>query len=82
MFKHVDVQELKIQWTFLIGIPSPCLLGSHFTRQYNMCILSTISTFLFFSSALREITCIVNECTAFYLFLCCLCVLYVMVAVF
>lgn len=80
---HVNVQELKIHWTFLVNIPSPHLLGSHFTRQYNVCILSKISTFLLFSTALREIKCIVNEFTAFfYIFLCCFCVFNVMVAIF
>jgi len=62
--QHIDVQVLKIPWTFLLNIPSPHLLGSHFTRQYNMCILSKISTFFLFSAALREVKCIVNECAA------------------
>jgi len=41
-----------------------------------MCILSKISVFLLFSMALREVKCIVNECTDFLyisMFLCILC---------
>jgi hypothetical protein len=77
VWQHIDVQELKIHWTFLVNIPSPHLLGSHFTRQYNTCILSKISTFFLFSTALGEVKCIVSGCTAFLhismLFLCILC---------